>query len=200
MIFAHLQGLTAVHLFFFWPAEVVRSHFGKWLLWNYYMAVLLAVQPAYDQVNQETTLFHWWGSTLISLPKIKTAAGNRLSKDECMNCKTNPTLTCNTESLVYQKVYQVFSFFSFFCLSGHNNLGGRNTQQTNSPMEINSLPCIFNWKHSLQTASLKKRSMKCHFKAAQTLVSSAAAPAQKNSRWSGSPTLLVDYTNQSKQK
>lgn len=43
--------------------------------------------------------------------------------------------------------------------------------------------------------------MKCHFKAAQTLVSSAAAPAQKTAdEQAALPYLLVDCINQSEQK
>lgn len=91
-------------------------------------------------------------------------------------------------------------FFHFLaCLSGHNNLGGRNTQKANNPIQI-PFPCIFNWKHSLQTARLKERSMNA-ISRQHRLVSSAAAPAQKTAdeQFQILPYLLVGCTNQSKQ-
>lgn len=48
------------------------------------------------------------GSSLMTLPKVKTVTGNRVFKDESMNCKTHYTLICHTES---RMVCHIFSFF-----------------------------------------------------------------------------------------
>lgn len=49
-------------------------------------------------------------------------------------------------------------------------------------MEINSLPMYLQLKVFTLNSKIKKRSTKFHFKAGQTLVSPAAAPAQKQQK------------------
>lgn len=106
MIFALLQRLIAVHLLFFWPAEVVRSHFGFPAL--QYGCPLSCPNLLMIKLIKKLPSFTDEGSSFIHLPKVKTVAGNRISKDETVSCKTHHTLICNTES---KMVCQDFSFF-----------------------------------------------------------------------------------------
>lgn len=55
--------------FFFHFAEFVRSHFGKWLPCNYYVAIPFS--NCYNQVNQEMTPLHQIHNFIYQLAKSK---------------------------------------------------------------------------------------------------------------------------------
>lgn len=67
----HIAEIDSCTLTFLLACRSGEKSFWQMAPLHYYIAILLAVQPAYDQVNKENTSLHWWQKFINQLAKTK---------------------------------------------------------------------------------------------------------------------------------